>query len=304
VHAPLRLSRRAIAGLATAALATPLLLTAPALAETGSANDPVPQKQSAAAKGDKLSPNLDNNTDAEPAKRHNYAFQRFADTHGGNRAAGSLGHEWSAKYAGNLLERAGYDVTYQYFDFLYREPVAESLTQLTPERRDIDISLMSYTASTPEGGIEAELVEVPVDPETGAGGCTPEEFDGGDYTGKIALIKRGACTFASKQANATAAGAVGAIIYNNGEGALNGTLGDPNAGLVPTGGITLADGQALSDALAAGFLAGISLGNWYPELSNCFLIAVTEKRTKEEIYDFARTLRGEALESRSGRLIL
>ncbi len=30
-------------------------------------------------------------------------------------------------------------------------------------------------------------------------------------------------------------------------------------------------------------LAGVPLGRWYPELSDCLLVAVTEKRTKEEI---------------------
>ena len=30
----------------------------------------------------------------------------------------------------------------------------------------------------------------------------------------------------------------------------------------------------------AGFLAGVPLGQWYPELDDCFLVAVTEKRTK------------------------
>ena len=39
----------------------------------------------------------------------------------------------------------------------------------------------------------------------------------------------------------------------------------------------------LEHARSQGFLAGIPLGRWYPELSDCFLVAVTEKRTKEEI---------------------
>jgi glycine dehydrogenase subunit 1 len=39
----------------------------------------------------------------------------------------------------------------------------------------------------------------------------------------------------------------------------------------------------LSGALAAGLLAGVPLGQWYPELQDCFLIAVTEKRTQQEI---------------------
>ena len=40
----------------------------------------------------------------------------------------------------------------------------------------------------------------------------------------------------------------------------------------------------------AGFLAGVPLGQWYPELDDCFLVAVTEKRTKQEIDALARAL--------------
>jgi glycine dehydrogenase subunit 1 len=39
----------------------------------------------------------------------------------------------------------------------------------------------------------------------------------------------------------------------------------------------------LERALGEGLLAGVPLGRWYPELSDCFLVAVTEKRTKEQI---------------------
>jgi glycine dehydrogenase subunit 1 len=41
--------------------------------------------------------------------------------------------------------------------------------------------------------------------------------------------------------------------------------------------------ELLDNALEAGFLAGIPLRRWYPELSDCFLVAVTEKRTKAEL---------------------
>jgi len=41
--------------------------------------------------------------------------------------------------------------------------------------------------------------------------------------------------------------------------------------------------QVLARAAEAGFLAGIPLARWYPELADCFLVAVTEKRSREEI---------------------
>ena len=48
--------------------------------------------------------------------------------------------------------------------------------------------------------------------------------------------------------------------------------------------------ELLRDGLSAGFLAGVPLGKWYPELHDSFLVAVTEKRTKQEIDDLARSL--------------
>ena len=52
----------------------------------------------------------------------------------------------------------------------------------------------------------------------------------------------------------------------------------------------------LAQASDAGYLAGIPLAQWYPELSDCFLVTVTEKRTKAEIDGLAEVLaaRGES----------
>jgi len=41
--------------------------------------------------------------------------------------------------------------------------------------------------------------------------------------------------------------------------------------------------ELLAEAQAAGIFAGLPLGRWYPELKDCLLVAVTEKRTKAEI---------------------
>ena len=50
--------------------------------------------------------------------------------------------------------------------------------------------------------------------------------------------------------------------------------------------------QLLAQAAAAGFFAGVPLGQWYPDLADCFLVAVTEKRTKQEIDALAAVLAG------------
>lgn len=46
----------------------------------------------------------------------------------------------------------------------------------------------------------------------------------------------------------------------------------------------------LDEGAASGIFAGLPLGRWYPELADCFLVAVTEKRTREEIDHWAQLL--------------
>ena len=48
----------------------------------------------------------------------------------------------------------------------------------------------------------------------------------------------------------------------------------------------------IDEALDAGFFAGVPLGRWFPELDDCLLIAVTEKRTKGEIDALVRAISG------------
>lgn len=50
--------------------------------------------------------------------------------------------------------------------------------------------------------------------------------------------------------------------------------------------------QLLADAAGSGVLAGIPLGTWYPEWDDCFLVAVTEKRTRGEIDHLVQCLAG------------
>lgn len=41
--------------------------------------------------------------------------------------------------------------------------------------------------------------------------------------------------------------------------------------------------ELMARACERGFLAGVPLGRWYPELADCFLVSVTERRTRSEI---------------------
>lgn len=76
----------------------------------------------------------------------------------------------------------------------------------------------------------------------------PQDFEGKDLEGKIALIIRGAYPFVDKATAAKNAGAVGAIIYNNVAGEMPEVPGMD----VPTIMLTNEDGLKLQEELAAG----------------------------------------------------
>ncbi|MGW6944821.1 M28 family peptidase [Streptomyces xanthophaeus] len=238
-----RRTAAATAVLAAAALVSPLLLAGPATAEADGTGR--------AGRGEALARTLVKESTAKDALRHLRTFQAIADYNGGTRVASSKGHEQSAAYVEGVLKAAGYEVSRQAFDFVYTEDLAETLTVLSPAPRAITLQLMAYTAKGPEGGVTADVAVVPVDADN-THGCEPADFAAGAFTGKIALIKRGGCSFAAKQAHAHAAGALGAVVYNNTTGKINGTIGDAALARIPTGGISQEDGEALAAEAAAG----------------------------------------------------
>ena len=97
---------------------------------------------------------------------------------------------------------------------------------------------MGETNATFEKGKEYEYVHVGLGRE--------EDFAGKDLTGKLALIQRGSFTFAEKVRNAISHGAVGALIYNNVDGA-NLTMSlDSESKKVPSAFISKEYGEALA----------------------------------------------------------
>jgi uncharacterized repeat protein (TIGR01451 family) len=79
----------------------------------------------------------------------------------------------------------------------------------------------------PPAGETGSVVEVASATGTAAQGCDGNYTNASAVKGSIALIMRGSCTFQKKVANAQAAGAIGAVVFNN-------IPGDPN--LVSMGG--------------------------------------------------------------------
>ncbi|WP_033436858.1 M28 family metallopeptidase [Saccharothrix sp. NRRL B-16314] len=189
--------------------------------------------------GPKLAKNLTKNVTLEGVNRHLIAFQRIADRNDGNRAAGTTGYDASVEYVAGKLRGAGFDVSTP--EFTYPVQITDAATATVGATTYENIPL-EFSPLTPAGGVTGPLRVVP---EDATPGCEAEDFAGQDFTGSIALIRRGSCTFDVKHRNAAAAGAIAVIISNNREGTLEGvTLGSP--GVVPTGGVTQADGTALA----------------------------------------------------------
>ena len=173
---------------------------------------------------------------------HLQNLQDIASLNNGNRASGQPGYQASVDYVRSTLERAGYRVRVQTFPFLAFYPegpgslaaVAPQAVQYTWEED------FTYADQTDPGTVTAPVV--PVDLALGLGntstsGCEPGDF-AGFPAGAIALMQRGDCPFGQKATNAAAAGAAGAIIFNQGDtedrkALLVATLGEDYDGGIP-----------------------------------------------------------------------
>lgn len=79
-----------------------------------------------------------------------------------------------------------------------------------------DFLPMSYSGiATVTASVKAVDLTIP-SPGGSTSGCEAGDF-AGFPVGSIALLQRGTCSFSIKAANAQAAGAVGAIIFNEGD---------------------------------------------------------------------------------------
>ncbi|GGA43646.1 aminopeptidase YwaD [Kroppenstedtia guangzhouensis] len=157
------------------------------------------------------------------------------------RMTGFEGEHRAADYLVKELKRYGLKVERQTFPILAFRSHGSEVKITTPDEKTLESHTFTYTPATPKGGLTAELAD--------AGLGLPEDFSG-DVKGKIALIQRGEISFFEKAQNAAQAGAVGAIIYNNTEGPVNGTLGEPAQ--IPVVSLSKEDGEALKSQLTTG----------------------------------------------------
>jgi Zn-dependent M28 family amino/carboxypeptidase len=164
-------------------------------------------------------------------EHHQQRLQQIATANGGTRDVFGPGYTGSLNYVVRVLRNAGYDPQITPFNYpFWEESAPPVLNQVTPTAK-------TYTPGTAEqsgtpdsdfitfgGSPTATLDNVPVVPATGivipSPGGTDNGCEAGDYPaavrGAVALIQRGTCAFVQKIDLAVAAGAVGVIIFNEG----------------------------------------------------------------------------------------
>ena len=142
------------------------------------------------------------------------------------RATGTPGHEASVDYVVDKMTAAGFNVRLDPFDadiFFEQAPAAFEQTspnQITYPRYDGQDGVW-YTADFSGDGdatadaVAVDFAEPTTTASTSSSGCEPEDF-GPEVAGKVALLQRGTCDFGVKVENAQDAGAVAAVIFNEG----------------------------------------------------------------------------------------
>jgi len=162
---------------------------------------------------------------------------------------GTPGHVATVKYIVDQLNHPSvggyYNVTLQDWNATVQESGSAGFVA---NDKNQSIVLAEFSPST-VGTVVAPLVVV------GNSGCNSTDYSA-DVRGRIALILRGSCTFNQKSALAGAAGAVGAVVYNNIGGPIAGMTLSPErlpiGQTVPTVGVSREDGLIFKDAIVAG----------------------------------------------------
>jgi len=228
------------------------LVAALLLAACGGGDDPaVADRASPQSASESCSVRVNNTFDKllecvtlEGVRAHQAALQAIADANNGIRVSGSPGYDKSVDYAEKVFKDAGYVVTRQAFQFQTFITLSPSvLEQVAPAPAGpIANTILSYSGS---GDVTASVTALPAPPADATPGCEAADF-AGFPAGSIALISRGACTFAIKATNAFNAGASAVVIYNNQPGDINGTLGNGFALNIGVTSVTQAVGQQLA----------------------------------------------------------
>jgi Zn-dependent M28 family amino/carboxypeptidase len=163
---------------------------------------------------------------------HQQALQNIANLNGGTRYTRTPGYTASAAYVKATLEQAGYDAHYEMFNMpVWHETAPPVLQQLTPTNKtykagtaaddnspSVDIIAFEHAPTKSLTNVRVVPTNDIVIPSPGGStsGCEMSDFPAAT-SGAVSLIQRGTCGFTTKLQNAVKAGAVGVIMFNEGD---------------------------------------------------------------------------------------
>ncbi|EPE10885.1 aminopeptidase y [Ophiostoma piceae UAMH 11346] len=184
---------------------------------------------------------------------YNIATTSVAEYNHPTRVIGSAGHNGTLDYIHSVVSQLG--VGKPGSDGYYRV-WNQSFPATTGNVRESRLVLNGtvFSGAAPMGLTPPTLNKEPVYANltlVANNGCDATDFPA-SVSGSIALIKRGTCTFGTKSDLAGKAGAVAAVVYNNEDGALSGTLGTPSPDHIATFGLSGAEGRPLALSLSNG----------------------------------------------------
>ena len=118
----------------------------------------------------------------------------------------------------------------------------------TPDGRKFAFAQAAASPAAPTSG--SVLLARTGTASSTADACAP--LPTGSLAGKVALIRRGSCTFVAKAATAQAAGAAGVVIYNNVLGLQSITVAGGPPITIPVVSVSKGDGELLDARIATG----------------------------------------------------
>jgi hypothetical protein len=224
---------------------------------------------------------------------HMQQFQAIADANPGpdghpSRNSGEPGYLASAMYVKQKMEDAGYDVRLQPYTFEYSSFVGTpTWSEVSPTARDFTLGT-EWNPGKSNGTANAEvhpaggIIIPPTQTSSSTSGCTAADFDD-SMSGKIALIQRGGCNYGVKVQNAQDAGAVGVVIFNEGNpgrtGVINGSLVDANGNpILPTIPVAFTSFD-IGESLLNQYQLAVQNGTQVPTLSLDVHVIVDPNRT-------------------------
>jgi Zn-dependent M28 family amino/carboxypeptidase len=224
---------------------------------------------------------------------HQRALQNIADMNGGTRHTETPGYTASVAYVRETMKRAGWNVSVSQFNMPeWQETAPPVFQQLTPAAKtytpgtaaDDNSAAVDYitfefspTANVPNAPVVPtnDIVAPSPAANSNTSGCEAADFPAAT-SGAVSLVQRGTCPFVQKLANAQAAGAVGVILFNEGDSA-----GRTNAGFrsgptdlaIPAVFSSYAVGKELYDAFRAGQTptvhlqtSGVNVDRFFPQV--------------------------------------